>query len=712
MRRTLVTLLATSSAFLSIPALADTPAVAPTQPAAASDPVPMQFPGWGFNPADLDRARKPGDDFNAYVNGKWEAVTEIPPQYPYYGTAVNLTLGAAKNVRAIIEAQAAKNAPLGSTEQRVGDGYKAFTDTAAIDANGMAPAQPWLNRIAAIKDMNGLVDAFAVPGIPAPIGGGVSIDLMAPNSNALYLGLAGTGLPDRDYYLVDSPRNLDIRAKYKDYLAFLLGKAGYANPAASAAAVYEVERKIAANDWDRATARDPHLIYNKVTRAELVAMAGSFPVQRWLDGEGIGAQQTFIVAQLPPSAAKAQELGLSAVQLAKLGGGMPAQFALINATPIDTWKAWATTRFLISAAAVLPSDVDAANFGFYGKFLQGSQRQRERWQRGVGAVQGLMGEAIGKLYVQQHFPESSKMAMQALVANIRSAMRSEVGELTWMSPATRDAARAKLDAFRVKIGYPDKFETYDGLAISPSNPIANSVAASDWQWHKQLRELAAPVDKAKWQMTPQTVNAYYSPPGNEIVFPAAYLQPPFFNPAADDAVNYGAVGSTIGHEISHGFDDQGSKYDGTGTLRNWWTPADKVTFNALGTRLAAQYDAFCPFDAGKTCLNGKLTLGENMADLSGLSLAYRAYHISLKGRPAPVLNGLSGDQRFFISYAQSHRSKWREAFERQIIQTDPHSPDDARVNVVLRNFDPWYKAFNVKPGDKLYLAPTERVHIW
>ncbi|MFC4294313.1 M13 family metallopeptidase [Novosphingobium tardum] len=687
------------------------PAAAPA-PAKLVEPTPMVFPAMGFDPGDLDRTVKPGDDFYRFVNGKWQAATPIPPQYPAYGVGTNLSLGAKRDLRQIVDQMAAVNAAKGSIEQRVGDGYKAFMNVAAMNARGLAPAQPYLAQIAAAKSLGDLATLFGTMGYPAPFGTYVSIDSKNPSANTLYAGMSGLGLPDRDNYLVDTPRNIEMRAKYKDYVAYMLGKAGYADPKASAEAVYNLEKQIAAADWDRAVSRDPRLTYNRVSRTDLVKMAGAFPLQATLDKLGIGDVDSLVVGEMPPTPEEIAELKLSPEQLAKLGGGMPAMFGILRDTPVDTWKAWMASHFLSSAAPNLTTELDNANFAFYGTYLTGRQVQRERWQRALSAVEGQMGEAVGKLYVERHFPAASKAAMVDLVGNLRKAMRASIQEGTWMSPATRAEALTKLDSFGVKIGYPDKFETYDGLAISADDPLGNSIAAEQWQWNKQLRELKEPVDKAKWLMTPQTVNAYYMPPANEIVFPAAYLQAPNFSISADPAVNYGAIGTTIGHEIGHGFDDQGSRYDGTGALRSWWTDADRTAFNALGSRLATQYSKVCPYDDGKTCINGQLTLGENLGDLTGVTIAYRAYHMSLNGKKAPVINGLTGDQRFFIAYAVSHREQWREALERQILQTDPHSPDYARTNEVLRNFDPWYKAFNVKPGDKLWLDPKDRVKVW
>ena len=706
-------LAATASLFAYASASAQTVAT-PAAAAAATTPgyTPMVFPGWGFDPAQLDRSAKPGDDFFAYVNGKWAATDVIQPQYPASGVSLNLQLGAEQAVRSIVEEMAAGRHASGSLEQKVGDSYRAFVDTAAIEAAGMAPAKPYLSRIAAADSRVKLAELFAEPGIPSPLQTYVTIDSLTPTRNALYVGTGGLGLPDRDYYLVDSERNLVLRAKYKEYVAFLLGKAGYADPKTSAEGVYAFERKLAELAWDRAISRDPNLTTNRLTRAEFLAMAGGFPLDRMLVASGLGEVDGLFGQEVPPTAAKIAKLGLTPEQLAKLGGGMPALFALLNSEPIPVIQAWTVAQFLNSQASVLPREIDDASFAFYGTTLSGRKTQRERWQRGLSAVQGQMGEAIGKLYVERNFPASSKAAMQELVGNLRLALAGNLKDLAWMTPATRIEAKKKLDAFGVKIGYPDKFETYDDMAIKPGAALDNNIAAADWGIKDQLRDLAKPVDKGKWLMTPQTVNAYYMPPANEIVFPAAILQPPFFNAKADPAVNYGAIGAVIGHEIGHGFDDQGSKYDATGALRDWWTPTDRKTFDALTAKLAAQYDAFCPLDEGKTCLSGKLTLGENIGDLGGISMAYQAYKLSLKGKPAPVIDGLTGDQRFFIAFAQAWRTKMREEMARQRITTDPHSPAEARVNVVLSNFDPWYKAFAVKPGDKLYLAPKDRVRIW
>jgi putative endopeptidase len=693
-------------------AWSQTAAPAATAATAEEDPAPMTFPGWGVNPADFDPAVRPGDDFDAYVNGKWKAATKIPPKYPYYGVTTNLRIGSERAVKGIIDDLAARpNAP-GSVEQRVADMYRAFLDVEAINRAGLAPAKPYLDRIAAVKSHDELAALWARNGYPAPFGEGVSIDPGDPKSNIVFVGLGGIGLPDRDNYLVDNPRNLEMRSKYIDYLAFLLGKGGQASPRPTAEAVYELEKKMAAAMWDRALSRNPEITTHRMSHADFVAAARPFPMERYLAGRGLLPTDRFNVAEIPPTPQVVAAQGLTPAQLAKLGTGLPAMMKLIMATPLDTWKAWMIARVLSGNSGLLPSDIDDANFAFYGKYLQGRERQRDRWQRAVGEVEGSLGEAIGKVYVERHFPPSSKAAMEELVGNLRAAMTENLKTLQWMTPATRTAAKAKLDALSVKIGYPDKFETYDGLVVRPDDPIGNRIAAADWQWAKDLSDLRKPVDRSKWLLTPQTVNAYYMSTANDMAYPAAYLQPPNFNPSADPAVNYGAIGATIGHEIGHGFDDEGSRYDGTGALKNWWTPEDAATFKKLGERLEAQYNAICPLDGGKACLNGKLTLGENLGDLGGISMAYKAYRLSLKGKEAPVIDGLTGDQRFFLSYAQHYRTIYRDPFLRQLMETDPHSPGFARVNAILRNFDPWYAAFKVKPGDKMYLPPEQRVRVW
>ena len=482
-------LIAALAAAVSLTAFASASAQAPAIAIPTDEYRLPEFGGWGFNPADLDMAIKPGDDFFAYVNGKWAAKETIPPQYPYSGNALGLRLGAERDIRKVIEEMAAGSFPAGSLERRIGDAYKTFLDVAAINAAGMAPARPFLDRIAGAKAREDLARMFAAPGFPSPIGGFVSIDRQNPAANVMYVAVGGLGLPDRDYYLDDSEKNLTLRAQYKDYLAFLLGKAGYADPKAAAERVYTLEKQFAALGWDRAIARNPELTTTRVTPAQLKAVAGGFPVDTMLTGMKLAQQRDFIVQQMPPPEEVLTKLGLTPEQRAKLGGGMPAMLAVLNTAPIADIQAWAAAHFLSANAAVLPSEIDDANFAFYGKTLQGRTAQRARWQRGVSFVEGAMGEALGKVYVQRHFPEASKTAMVELVGNLRLALAANLKDLAWMTPATRIAAQKKLDAFGVKIGYPDKFETYDGLEIAPGQALANNVAAGDWAWSDQLGDL-------------------------------------------------------------------------------------------------------------------------------------------------------------------------------------------------------------------------------
>lgn len=708
-----------SNLFVSVAAaaLAGFPAAATAQAQAApasdqATPPPMVFPKWGFNVADLDRSVKPGDDFDAYVNGKWKAATPIPAKYPSYGVSRNLSILSEDAVRQIIADALKANGAPGSNERRIADAYQSFLDVDAIDKAGLAPAQPYLLKIQAAQTMDDIADLFAMVGMPSPIGGGVGPDRGDPNANIVYFGMGGLGLPTRDNYLIDNPRNQEMKTKYIEYLAFLLGKAGYADAKDRATGLYELEKKMAETDWDPALARNPDLTTAYMSKAQLVEIAGSFPMERFLGAEGFGNQSRFLVTRILPNAEVIKAQGLTPEMVAKLGGGLPARIKVITETPIDTWKAWLAARFIGGNAAVLPSDIDQASFEFNNKYIAGQRVLRPREERAIAATSAMLGEVIARIYVDRHFPASSKTAMVDLVGNLRKAMASNLVDLPWMTPATRIAARAKLNAFGVKIGYPDKFETYDTMLIRPGMAFENALSSARWFNRRGLDDLTKPVDRSRWFLTPQTVNAYYAATLNEIVFPAAYLQAPNFNPKADAAVNYAAIGSTIGHEIGHGFDDNGAKYDGSGVLRDWWTAADKATFRKLGEQLVGQYDAMCPFDNGKTCINGRLTLGENIGDLGGLSMAYKAYKLSLRGKAAPVIEGLTGDQRFFIAYAQKYRNKWSEQLQRLVMESDPHAPDYARVNAVLRNFDPWYAAFNVKPGDKLYLPPDQRVRIW
>lgn len=685
-------------------------------PATAADDPLKPSTDWGkfgVQTQWMDTAAKPGNDFDEYVNGQWIKTVELPADRTRWGSFLELNELSQQRLHAIMDGLLTANPPSGSDDARVAAAYKAFMDTAAIDKVGMAPVRPFLDRILAARDASAVAKLFGEPGYASPVNLWVDADAKRSDVYALHANVGGLGLPDRDYYLKTDQRSRDIRAKYLVYLEFVLGKAGYAAPAEAARAVLSLETQIAQADWDRAGARDPDLTYNKLSLAEFEAMGSPGLAKALVEAAGAGKADYVIVGEVPPTPTELKAANLDAAKAAALfGGGVPAVMKMLDSVPVATWQAYLAAHFLSDHASVLPSDIDAATFDFFGRTLTGQPEQRPRWKRGIGAVEGQAGELLGKIYAEKYFPPEQKAAMSELVANLRKAMAENLKDLKWMGPETRKEAQAKLDAFTPKIGAPDKFKEYEGLAFSPTDPLGNMVAASKWQGDFDMNRIGQPVDRTEWGMLPETVNAYYNSTFNEIVFPAAILQPPFFNLTADPAVNYGAIGAVIGHEMGHGFDDQGAKSDGTGNLRDWWTPADKAAFQKLQNKLEAQYNAFCPFDEGKTCVNGKLTMGENIGDLGGLSLAYRAYKLSLGGREAPVIDGFTGDQRFFMAWAQVWRSKVREAQARQFLVVDPHSPPQYRINGIVRNFDEWYKAFNVKPGDKLYVPPEQRVRIW
>ncbi|MFT5775049.1 M13 family metallopeptidase [Hyphomonas sp.] len=674
--------------------------------------TPDTWGQWGINLDNVKTDMNPGDDFYAYVNGKWLDTFEIPSDRTRYGSFTLLAEKSEQRVRKIIDELAAAKPDPATLEGKVAGIYNAYLDTAAIEAKGLSPVQSYLDRIQAMETREDLAEVFAANGFTAPVGGWVDVDSKQTDQYIFYFTQADLGMGDRDYYLVDKDENTELRAAYKAMLSSLLGAAGYDDADAAADKVIALETEIAKAHWDRAAGRNRNLTYNKVTKAELIALGGAFPTATLIDALDLGDQAAFVVRQVTPTAEEIAENGLDADQLAKVsGGGVPGLFKVMQTAPMDQWKAYLTAHLLIDTSDVLPASIDDTVFDFYGKTLNGLEEQRERWKRGVDTVENSVGEAVGKVYAARYFPAENKAAMDQLVANLRVALSGNLESLDWMGAATKAEAEAKLNLFTPKIGYPEKFETYDSLVVS-DDAFANQMAVNTWAYQDMLSDLGQPIDRTEWGMLPQTVNAYYSPNRNEIVFPAAILQPPFFNLSADPAVNYGAIGGVIGHEIGHGFDDQGAKSDGTGMLRNWWTAADEANFKAKTGALVAQYNAFCPYDDGETCVNGALTLGENIGDLGGLSMAYKAYHLSLDGKEDKVIDGLTGDQRFFMSWAQVWRSKNREEAMRRQMLTDPHSPPNYRVNGIVRNFDAWYAAFGVTPDNALYLPPEQRIKIW
>lgn len=693
---------------------------APAPPAAAETAAPERvlktvspdvWGDFGLNLTTGNPDIHPGDDFFMHASGGWYAGFEIPADRARYGSFDLLAEKSEQRVRWVIEDLAAEKPSVDTPPGKVAAFYNAFLDTDAIEAAGLAPAQPYLDRIDAIDSREALAAAFAQPGFSSPFGGYVFVDDKNPDVNIMQMGLSGLGLPDRDYYLNEDEASAGLRDAYRTMLVALFTAAGDEDAEAKADTVLALETKLAETHWDRTLSRNPEITYNKISRDELLALGGAFPVATFLDEMGLADEQTFLVSAVPPTAEELEAAGISDEAAEKLGAGFPGTFALANEASLEDWKTWLRVHFLIDHASVLPAAFDKATFAVYGTALRGQTEQRERWKRAVSATEGAVGEAIGQVYVDRHFPPQAKTEMDALVENLRKAMALNLDELTWMGPDTKVKAHEKLNSFNPKVGYPKAFETYEGLTLG-DNALENSIQASAWSWEDNRSDLGQPVDRDRWFMNPQTVNAYYNPAFNEIVFPAAILDNPFFGMGADPAVNYGGIGGVIGHEMGHGFDDQGAKYDAKGVLENWWTDEDLAAFQALGDALVAQYDSYCPLDDGETCVNGRLTLGENIGDLGGLSLAYRAYKLSLNGEEDAVIDGLTGDQRFFLSWAQVWRSKYTEKALRSQLITDPHSPPLFRVNGIVRNLDAWYEAFGVTEDHALYLPPEQRIVIW
>ena len=684
--------------------------------AAGTEPTAptMDFGAWGVGLDLIDQNVDPGDDFNAFVNGKWIASNEIPADRQRFGAFDMLREGATRDVRALIETLVASNPEPGTQARRIVDAYNAYMDVEAIDASGLAPAQPYLQEIYAATDLEALAKLFGKPGYPALISAGVTIDARNPTQYVVGLGFDGMGLPDRDYYLVDSETNIEIRAKYKQYLSTVLGAAGYTDPAAAAEAVYAFEHKVAQLEWARQIFRKPTLTYNELTPEDVAEMAGDFPIAAVLESAQLSGQARFLASQIPPTEEEIEEAGLTPDQIAMIGGGLPAMMQLLNNTPLATIKAYMAKSMLSANAAVLSSELDRANFEFYGKTINGQEEQQARWKRAIGEVEGAIGEQLGALYVEKYFPPDSKARMDELVANLAKSMNKALDKNEWMTEATIAEARTKLNGFVPMIGYPDKFKTYDGLDISATDPIANRMATAIWEDEDNRARLGTEVDPSEWGLFPQTVNAYYSPLTNRIVFPAAILQPPFFNASADPAVNYGGIGAVIGHEIGHGYDDQGSQFDATGTLRNWWQDEDRAGFVAFTEKMGEFIKAYCPVESsnGPECLRPGQSMGETLGDVVGLQMAYRAYRMSLNGEEPPVIDGLTGDQRFFMGYAQVWRGMEREESLRNRVMTANHPPSEFRLNNSVRHVDAWYEAFGVTEDDALYLPPEERVKIW
>jgi putative endopeptidase len=664
-------------------------------PGPVADPVPALAPAvygtWGVDLSGRDVAIKPGDDFNRFASGKYLDNLKIPADRAGWGVTYQVVELSENQVHAILNDTARTAGAAPTTDAgKAAAFYAAFMDEARVNALGARPLATDLAKIRAANDRTkiaALMGSAATGFQSAIFGVYIDADPKAPDRYAVNLVQAGLGLPDRDYYLQAS--FAEKKAKYQAYVAQMLKLAGWADPEASAKAVVAFETAIARDSWTRAEQRDVEKTYNPMSTADLAKLAPGFPWAAFLRAAELGATRQVIVSE---------------------NTAFPKIAATYAATPVSTLQAWAAFHVVDNAGAYLAKPFVDARFEFRSKELSGVEAQRDRWKRAVAALDGAMGEALGQAYVQRYFPPAAKASIDGLVNDLKVALGARIDRLDWMSAATKAEAKVKLSKFTTKIGYPDKWKDYSALTIRADDLYGDVERATAWDWRRQVARLNRPVDRTEWYMTPQTVNAYYNPVMNEIVFPAAILQSPYFNPSADAAVNYGAIGAVIGHEITHGFDDEGRKTDGDGRLRNWWTDEDGKKFEAAAEVLGKQYSSYEPVPGAH--INGDLTMGENIADLGGLLVALDAYHLSLKGQPAPVIDGLTGDQRFFLAFAQSWREKRRDEAVRQQLVSDPHSPEAFRVNGPVRNVQAWYDAFDVKPGDKLYLAPAERAHIW
>jgi putative endopeptidase len=647
----------------------------------------------GFDPADFDTSVRPQDDFYRFANGGWLDRTPIPADRSSFGTFDELRERSEAAIHALLE-EAAAGGPhaRGSDLQKVGDYYSGMMDSARIERLGLRPLQGEVQRIARLRDRRALAEQWAhlqKLGVQTPFAMFVGQDQRQSDRYIASVNQSGLGLPERDFYFREGESFDRNRAAYARYIETLLREAGERDPAGGARAILALETAIAEAHWDRVRNRDREATYNLKTTAEVQALMPAFDWNAFL--RAAGAERTPGIVVRQPD------------YLQALNG-------VIESTPLRTWQQYMTFKLLDSYAGVLPSAFGNAQFEFRGRTLAGLEEQRPRWKRAVGATEGALGEVAGRMYVERHFSPEAKARMQTLVDNLIVAFRESIDELEWMGPATKLEAQAKLARFNVKIGYPDQWRDYSALDVRAGDAAGNAMRTARFAHARMIERLGMPIQRHEWGMTPQTVNAYYSSTMNEIVFPAAILQPPFFNLEADDAVNYGAIGGVIGHEIGHGFDDQGSRSDGDGNLRNWWTEADAAAFAERTGRLAEQYSGYCPIDG--LCIDGRVALGENVGDLSGLTVAYRAYRLSLGGEEAPVIDGFTGDQRFFLGWAQIWRMNYRDEALRQRVLLGPHSPNMYRVNGVMVNMPEFYAAFDVQPGDRLYLPAEQRVKIW
>ncbi len=694
---TLGTLITACASPTPPPAAAPSPKAEKTEPRTSVDDKATASRGkpklgaFGVDLGGMDASTKAGKDFYAHAGGKWLKDNQIPADRSRWGMFDALREQADQDVRTILEEQTKAAPDKGTSSKKVADFYAAYLDTAAIDQKGFAPAKAALDAIASAKTTADIAKLMGRPDLPvdAPIGTDIDLDDKNPDRYVVTLTQSGLGLPDREFYLKTDAQFQEIRTKYEAHISRVLGLVGDKKAAENAKAILALETKIAERHWPIADRRERDKTYNPKTIAELEKEAPQFPWKAYLDAQGLGNEPQVIVRE---------------------NTAMPKLAELFAKTPVATWKAYLTYHFLRASADVLPSKLDAEVFDFVGRTLNGQPQQKERWKRGVASVNHALGDAVGALYVARHFKPTAKAEMDRLVENLRKGYAARIQSLDWMTKETKAAALEKLAAFRPKIGYPSKWKDYSSLDVVAGDAFGNARRAHIWHHEYMKAKLGKPSDRDEWFMTPQTVNAYYNPTFNEIVFPAAILQAPFFDENADAAVNYGGIGGVIGHEMGHGFDDQGAKSDAKGVLRTWWAAADVDAFKKRTDVLADQYGTFEPLPSLK--VNGRLTLGENIGDIGGLTVAYEAYQLSLDRKAPPTLGGYTGDQRFFLGWAQVWRTLYREQALRNQVLTDPHSPAMYRVNGVVRNLDAWYKAFEVKKDDPLFLAPEKRVRIW
>jgi len=641
----------------------------------------------------ISKTVKPGDDFYLYSNAKWLESTKIPADKSDYGIFTILDDQTQQQVRELIESVASDtNAVKGSAAQKVGDLYHSYSNLERRNDLGVKPIASLISDVKAANSMESLGRAMGKLhrfGVATPIGVYVSVDARNSDRYITYIDQSGITLPDRDYYLQDEPQYVKLRGELASYAADMLNAVGFENSEATGKAIVDIETAIAKQQWTKTENRDPVKTYNLKSSEEVQAMVAPFSWSSFRDAYKLAACEPIVVGQ--PSYFESL-------------GELAQQFTL------EQWKAYQAFQVIDAYAGNLSEALEKRHFDFHGTAISGIDEQRPLWKRAVSTTGSVLGEQVGQLYVEKYFSANAKQRMNELVGNLKQAFAGSIESLEWMGDGTKKQALEKLAQFNTKIGYPDVWKSYDAMTIGNDSLAANTLAAAEFESDRNLLKLGQPIDRNEWHMTPQTINAYYNPTMNEIVFPAAILQPPFFNLQADDAVNYGGIGAVIGHELSHGFDDKGSKFDGKGNLRNWWTEEDRTEFERRAAGLVKQYNGYKPFE--DMAINGELTLGENIGDLGGLSVAYAAYRLSLEGKEAPIIDGLTGDQRFFLGWGQVWRRLYRDAELRKRLIVDPHSPSQYRVNGILPNMDAFYEAFDVEPGNAMYIAPEERVRIW